>query len=84
MFKHHNLTLKKGFEVKSGGTKLSKLMYIMILYWLLHITKKEPPCNTTVDPCNRGERSNQTLPKGLYIMVSSRLIIYRKLQKQKK
>ena len=40
MFKHHNLTLKKGFEVKSGGTKLSKLMYIMILYWLLHIMKK--------------------------------------------
>ena len=83
MFEYHNLTLKEGFEVKSGASKLSKLIYdtVLVVYTLQKRTTFIH-FHITVGPCTRGERSNQTLSEGLYIMMSSRLVMHRKLQKQ--
>ena len=44
MFDYHNLTLKEGFEVTSRATKLSKLMYDIVLdvYILQKIASQMP------------------------------------------
>ena len=68
MFGYHHFTLKEGFQVKSGATKLSKFMYDIVLD--VDLLQK------------RATFIHQTLSKGLYIRISSRFVIYRKLQMQ--